>query len=139
MELIHSDVCGSISQSARDDYRYFITSTDDYSWYSYVCLVRYKNEIENQLDKRIKALWTDRRGEYLSNEFSTYERVFQCAKMSYLYTFGGTLLTPAHTLNVVPSKSVEKNSTCVVDGHSAQYNLSKDSKLWGICQTYEDN
>ena len=32
----------------------------------------YKNEVENQLDKRIKALRTDRRGEYLSNEFSTY-------------------------------------------------------------------
>ena len=32
----------------------------------------YKNEVENQLDKRIKALRTDRGGEYLSNEFSAY-------------------------------------------------------------------
>ena len=32
----------------------------------------YKNEVENQLDKRIKALRTDRGGEYLSNEFRTY-------------------------------------------------------------------
>jgi hypothetical protein len=32
----------------------------------------FKNEIENQLDKRIKTLRTDRGGEYLSNEFDAY-------------------------------------------------------------------
>ena len=82
LELIHSDVCGPMSQSARDGYRYFITFTNDYSRYGYVYLMRhkseafdkfkeYKNEVENQLDKRIKTLRTDRGGEYLSYEFST--------------------------------------------------------------------
>ena len=67
LELIHSDVCGPMSQSARDGYRYFITFTDDYSRYGYVYLMmhkseafdkfkEYKNEVENQLDKRIKVL-----------------------------------------------------------------------------------
>ena len=30
LELIHSDVCGPMSISARDGYRYFITFIDDY-------------------------------------------------------------------------------------------------------------
>ena len=67
LELIHSDVCGPMSISARDGFRYFITFTDDHSRYGYVYLMKhksesfekfkeYKNEVENQLDKRIKAL-----------------------------------------------------------------------------------
>ena len=71
LELIHSDVCGPISQSARDGYGYFITN--DLSHYGCVYLMRnkievfdrfkeYENEVENQLDKSIKALRSDRRG-----------------------------------------------------------------------------
>ena len=81
LELIHSNVCGPISHSARDGYGYFITN--DLSRYGCVYLMRhkievfdkfkeYENEVENQLDKSIKTLRSDRRGEYLSNEFSTY-------------------------------------------------------------------
>ncbi|KAK8957726.1 hypothetical protein KSP39_PZI001286 [Platanthera zijinensis] len=83
LELIHSDVCGPMNVCARDGFRYFITFTDDYSRYGYVYLMKhkseslakfkeYRTEVENQLDKRIKVLRTDRGGEYLSNEFSTY-------------------------------------------------------------------
>ena len=83
LELIHSDVCGPMSTSARDGFRYFITFTDDCSRYGYVYLMKnksesfekfkeIKNEVENQLGKRIKALRTDHGGEYLSNEFGTY-------------------------------------------------------------------
>ena len=72
-----------MSTSARDGYKYFITFIDDHSQYGYVYLMKnksesfekfkeYKNEVENQLDKRIKALRTDRGGEYFSNEFNTY-------------------------------------------------------------------
>ena len=32
----------------------------------------YKAEAENQLEKKIKQLWSDRGGEYVSNEFSEY-------------------------------------------------------------------
>ena len=83
LELIHSDVCGPMKTSARDGFRYFITFTDDYSRYGYVYLMKnksesfdkfkeFKNEVENQLGKRIKTLRTDRGGEYLSNEFGAY-------------------------------------------------------------------
>ena len=81
--LIHSDVCGPISSTAKGGYQYFITFTDDYSRYGYLYLMKhkdesfekfktFKNEVKNQLGKSIKALRTDRGGEYLSQEFDDY-------------------------------------------------------------------
>jgi len=81
--LIHTDVCGPLNITARGGYHYFITFTDDLSRYGYVYLIRHKsdafekfkefqNEVENQLDKKIKALRSDRGGEYLSNEFDSH-------------------------------------------------------------------
>jgi transposase InsO family protein len=83
LALIHTDVCGPMSICARGGYSYFITFTDDFSRYGYVYLLRhksesfekfkeFKNEVENQLGKRIKAMRSDRGGEYLSNEFGDY-------------------------------------------------------------------
>ena len=83
LALIHSDVCGPMSSSARGGYFYFITFTDDLSRYGYVYLMKYKsesfemfklfrNEVEKQTGKCIKTLRSDRGGEYLSNEFLTY-------------------------------------------------------------------
>ncbi|GJV48244.1 retrotransposon protein, putative, ty1-copia subclass [Tanacetum coccineum] len=62
---------------------YFITFTDDYSRYDYMYLLKhihevfetfkvFKNEVENQLGKTIKALSSDRGGEYISEEFKDY-------------------------------------------------------------------
>jgi len=69
-----------MSVDAREGYGYFVTFIDDLSRYGYVYLMKYKsetfekfkefqNEVENQLNKRIKALRSDRGGEYLSIEF----------------------------------------------------------------------
>ena len=44
LELVHSDVCGSMSIQARGDYEYFITFTDDYSRFVYVYLMKRKSE-----------------------------------------------------------------------------------------------
>ena len=73
LELIHSDVCGPISVTARGGFSYFITFIDDHSRYGYVYLMRYKSEafekfkdfkdeIENKLNKSIKSLRSDRGG-----------------------------------------------------------------------------
>nr|GEU90539.1 hypothetical protein [Tanacetum cinerariifolium] len=62
---------------------YFIKFTDDYSRYGYVYLLKhkhevfetfkvFKNEVKNQLGKTIKALRSDRGGEYISQEFKDY-------------------------------------------------------------------
>ncbi|GJS30163.1 retrotransposon protein, putative, ty1-copia subclass [Tanacetum coccineum] len=63
--------------------RYLIIFTDDYSRYGYVYLLKhkhevfetfkvFKNEVENQLGKTIKALRSDRGGEYIIQEFKDY-------------------------------------------------------------------
>ncbi|GJX18199.1 retrotransposon protein, putative, ty1-copia subclass [Tanacetum coccineum] len=81
--LIHTDVCGPLRHVSRQGASYFITFTDDYSRYGYVYLLKhkhevfetfkvFKNEVENQLRKTIKALRSDRGGEYISQEFKDY-------------------------------------------------------------------
>jgi len=44
LELIHTDVCGPTSTTARGGFQYFITFTDDFSRYGYVYLMRHKSE-----------------------------------------------------------------------------------------------
>ncbi|GKA83208.1 putative RNA-directed DNA polymerase [Tanacetum coccineum] len=81
--IIHTDVCGPLRHVSRQAASYFITFTDDYSRYGYVYLLKhkhevfetfkvFKNEVENQLGKTIKALRSDRGGEYISQEFKDY-------------------------------------------------------------------
>ena len=85
LELVHSDVCGPMSIQARGGYKYFITFTNDYSRYGYVYLMKRKSEtfekfkkfrtkVENQLGKCIKAIQSDRGGEYLLRDFKDYLR-----------------------------------------------------------------
>jgi GAG-pre-integrase domain len=88
LALIHTDICGPTSTYIRNSDRYFITFTDDYSRYDYVDLMRHKSEsfekfkefrteVENQLNKSIKALRLDREGEYLSYEFTIYLKEYE--------------------------------------------------------------
>ncbi|GJV27725.1 retrotransposon protein, putative, ty1-copia subclass [Tanacetum coccineum] len=90
--IIHTDVCGPLRHVSRQGASYFITFTDDYSRYGYVYLLKhkhevfetfkvFKNEVENQLGKTIKAIRSDRGGEYISQEFKDYLKangLFQC-------------------------------------------------------------
>ncbi|GKB78782.1 retrotransposon protein, putative, ty1-copia subclass [Tanacetum coccineum] len=81
--IIHTDVCGPLRHVSRQGASYFITFTDDYSRYGYVYLLKhkhevfetfkvFKNEVENQLGKTIKAIRSDCGGEYISQEFKDY-------------------------------------------------------------------
>ena len=74
------DVCSLMITQAKRGYSYFITFTDDKWRFGYVYLIKYKSEaldkfkeyqkmVERQTDKSIKALRSDRRGEYLSSKF----------------------------------------------------------------------
>ena len=67
----------------RGDKRFYITFIYDYSMYTRVYLLRnkdetrdtfikYKNEVENQLSKKIKRFRTDMGGEYESNPFNSF-------------------------------------------------------------------
>ncbi|GJU90067.1 retrotransposon protein, putative, ty1-copia subclass, partial [Tanacetum coccineum] len=81
--IIHTDMCGPLRHVSRQGASYFITFTDEYSHYGYVYLLKhkhevfetfkvFKNEVENQLGKTIKALRSDRGGKYISQEFKDY-------------------------------------------------------------------
>ena len=93
LSLIHTDVCGPLSSTARGGYQYFITFTDDFSRYGYVYLMKHKsesfekfrefqNEVQNQIGKTIKAIRSDRGGEYLSREFDDHLK--ECGIVSQL-------------------------------------------------------
>ena len=73
LDLIHSDICDLNFVQTRGGKRYFITFIDDCTRYCYVYLLRskyealdvfkhYKNEVENQLSRKIKAIRSDRGG-----------------------------------------------------------------------------
>ncbi|KAL0462672.1 UNVERIFIED_CONTAM: hypothetical protein Slati_0154800 [Sesamum latifolium] len=83
LNLVHTDVCGPLNTPARGGFSYFIMFTDDHSRYGYVYPMRYKFEafgrfkeyrleVENQIGHKIKALRSDRYGEYLNGEFINY-------------------------------------------------------------------
>ena len=67
LDIIHTDVFGPFTTSARGGYLFFITFPDDFSKYGFVYRMRhksesfemsneFKNEIQSQLGKNIKAL-----------------------------------------------------------------------------------
>ncbi|GKE04499.1 retrotransposon protein, putative, ty1-copia subclass [Tanacetum coccineum] len=69
--LIHTDVCGPFKIMSREGAYYFVTFTDGFSRYGYVYLLKHKHEVfetfkvfqkevENQLEKTIKSLCSDR-------------------------------------------------------------------------------
>nr|GEU97303.1 hypothetical protein [Tanacetum cinerariifolium] len=81
--IIHIDVCDPLRHVSSQGASYFITFTDDYSRYGYVYLLKhkhevfetfkvFKNEVESQLGKTIKALRSDRGCEYINQEFKYY-------------------------------------------------------------------
>ena len=83
LELVHSDVCVSMSIQARGGYEYFITFTNDYSRFGYVYLMKWKSEgfekfkefrveVKNQLGKCIDAIRSDHDDKYLLGDFKDY-------------------------------------------------------------------
>jgi transposase InsO family protein len=83
LELIHSDLCEMNGELTKGGKKYFMTLIDDSTRYCYVYLLKskdealnffkiYKAEAENQLDRKIKRLKSDRGGEYFSNEFDSF-------------------------------------------------------------------
>lgn len=75
LELIHTDLADFRNTESRGGKKYYITFVDDHSKFTRVYLLKtkdeaekmfmiYKTEVENQLDRKIKRLRSDRGGEY---------------------------------------------------------------------------
>ena len=83
LDLVHFDICELNGILTRGENRYFIIFIDDHSRYTYVYLMKhkdqafqmfkiYKSEVENQKGKKIKILRSDRGGEYFPTKFSSF-------------------------------------------------------------------
>ena len=82
LELVHSDFHGPLPSTA-NGYKYWISFTDDASRYRRCWLLHKKSEAfnafkhykawaEKQTGKSLKALWDDKGGEYMSNEWEVF-------------------------------------------------------------------
>ena len=82
MDLIHSDLCGSMSVATQSGHLYFVTFIDDYSWKTWIYFLKSKESdevldrfrefsalVENQYGKKIKVLRSNNGGEYTSVGF----------------------------------------------------------------------
>ncbi len=87
LQLVHSDLCEMNGVLTKGGKKYFITLIDDCTRFCYVYLLKtkdealhyfkiYKVEAENQLERKIKRLRSDRDEEYFSNEFSSFYEEF---------------------------------------------------------------
>jgi transposase InsO family protein len=83
LELIHMDLCGPMQTKSKGGKRSFLTFTDDFSRCSAVMFLEQKNqakkkieafvnEMENQLEAKVKAFRTDRGGEFLNREMAEF-------------------------------------------------------------------
>ena len=75
LKIIHTNICGPFPVKSVDGYDSFITFTDDYSRYGNIYPIKersealdkfkiFKAEVENQHNKKIKIVRSDRGGEY---------------------------------------------------------------------------
>ncbi|GMI94224.1 hypothetical protein HRI_003091700 [Hibiscus trionum] len=83
LELVHADLCGPMQTKSLGGSLYFLLFTDDYSRMSWVNFLESKSEtfekfkhfkakVEKQSGLCIKALRSDKGGEFLSNEFKFF-------------------------------------------------------------------
>ena len=83
LELIHTDICGPITPSSFGGKRYFITFIDDLTRKTWVYFLKEKSEafetfkrfkamVEKTTGNHIKALRSDRGGEYMSTIFTSF-------------------------------------------------------------------
>uniref|UniRef100_A0A2N9G770 Integrase catalytic domain-containing protein n=1 Tax=Fagus sylvatica TaxID=28930 RepID=A0A2N9G770_FAGSY len=83
LQLVHADVCGPIKPSSLGKNNYFLLFIDDFSRKTWIYFLKQKSKVfgafkkfkafvEKQSDQEIKALRSDRGGEFTSNEFKEF-------------------------------------------------------------------
>lgn len=83
LERVYGDLCGPISPPMPSGNLYFLLLVDDHSRIMWVFMIKTKDEafsafknfrilVENEACEKIKVFRTDRGGEFLSNQFTTY-------------------------------------------------------------------
>jgi transposase InsO family protein len=83
LELVHADLCGQISPPTPGGKQYFLLMVDDFSRFMWIELLTTKDQAlsyikkvkasaENEIGGKLKALRTDRGGEFNSNLFTVF-------------------------------------------------------------------
>ena len=83
MQLIHSDICGTLKVPSISHAVYFLTFIDDFSRKSWVYFLKHKSEtllkfqivkslVENEYGKKIKTLRAGNWGEFIKKEFEAF-------------------------------------------------------------------
>lgn len=83
LQIIHSDVCGPMTEKSHSNNKYFVTFIDDYSRRVFVyCMkskgevfakfVQFKAQAENETDKKIKIVRTDNGTEFVNKNFHDF-------------------------------------------------------------------
>ena len=117
LEIVHTDICGPFDVSSFGKERYFITIIDDYSRYGYVYLLHeksqavdaleiYLNEVERQLDRKVKIIRSDRGGEYYGRYDETGQHPGPFAKLVQKRAFVCNTQFPVHHNKMVYQKGV---------------------------------
>ena len=106
LEILHTDICGPFDVNSFLNERYFITFIYDYSRYSYFYLLHEKsqvvdvleiclNEVEKQLDRKVKIIRSDKCGEYYGRYDETgqhpglFDKLIQKRDICAQYTMSG--------------------------------------------------
>lgn len=82
-QCMHSDICDLRNTMSRGGKYYFITFIDDFSRFTYVYLLKskdealskfkiYVTEVENKLNRTVVKFRSDRGGEYTLKEFTDF-------------------------------------------------------------------
>jgi hypothetical protein len=85
LELVHSNVCGSMPSTSLSGYAYYVSFIDDYSHKTWVYFLKSKDEVlgkfkefkalvENLSESKIQILRSNNGREYTSNEFRRFCR-----------------------------------------------------------------
>jgi hypothetical protein len=128
LELIHSDLCEMNGILTRGG-RYFISFIDDATRWCQIYLIKtkdevldyfkiYKAEVENQLERKIKRVRSNRGGEYLSKDFGEY-----CAEHGIIHE----TMTPYSPQSNGVAERKNRTLTNLVN---AMLDCSGLSKLW---------
>lgn len=83
LEIVHTDVCGPVTETSFEGYRYFVTFLDDFTHFSAIYCIRTKDEVlekfkhyfsmvRSKFNQSIHTLRCDNGGEYSSRAFQNF-------------------------------------------------------------------
>ncbi|KAL0322195.1 UNVERIFIED_CONTAM: Copia protein [Sesamum calycinum] len=126
LELVNSDICGSMNVRARHGAFYFLTFIDDYSRYGSVNLLSHRSEAL----ECFKRFLAEQNGvaERKNRTLLEMARSMMAQANLPISFWGDAILTTAYILNRVPSKSIPSTPYELWHGRKSSF---KGLRLWG--------